>query len=52
MVLRSHWLPDKLEVVAEQGMVVAKHPLAADAGIEVLADGATPSMPRSPPASP
>ena len=39
MVLRSHWLPDKLEVVAEQGMVVAKHPLAADAGVEVLADG-------------
>lgn len=41
MVLRSHWLPDKSEVVAERGMVVAKHPLAADAGIEILAEGGT-----------
>src|SRR3712207_4321486 len=39
MVMRSHWLPDKSEVVAKRGMVVAKHPLAADAGIEVLAEG-------------
>lgn len=39
MVLQSHWLPDKAEVVAESGMVVAKHPLAAEAGIEILQDG-------------
>jgi gamma-glutamyltranspeptidase/glutathione hydrolase len=39
MVVRSHWLPDKAEAVADRGMVVAKHALAAEAGIEILADG-------------
>ena len=39
MVMRSRWLWDKSEVVAERGMVVAKHGLAADAGIEILQEG-------------
>lgn len=39
MILRSHNLPGKSEVVAGGAMVVAKHPLAADAGIEILAEG-------------
>mgnify|MGYP001403147918 CR=1 FL=1 len=39
MTVRSIWIPDKTEVVAERGMVVAKHPLAAEAGIEVLQEG-------------
>jgi gamma-glutamyltranspeptidase/glutathione hydrolase len=39
MALRSHSLPDKSEVVATGAMVVAKHPLAADAGISILEDG-------------
>ena len=39
MLLRSHSLPDKSEVVAPSAMAVAKHPLAADAGMSVLEDG-------------
>jgi gamma-glutamyltranspeptidase/glutathione hydrolase len=39
MLTRSHWLPDRSEVTATSGMVVAKHPLAADAGAEILAEG-------------
>ena len=39
MSLRSRWLPYKEEAMAEQGMVVAKHPLAAQAGLEILKQG-------------
>ena len=39
MMYRSRWWPQKEEVVAEQGMVVAKHPLAAEAGLEILKRG-------------
>ena len=39
MALRSRWLPSKEEAVAEQGMVVSKHPLAAQAGIDILKEG-------------
>ena len=39
MALRSRWLPSKEEVVAEQGLVVAKHPLAAQAGVDILRAG-------------
>ncbi len=38
-ILRSRWTPDRSEVVAENAMVVAKHPLAAEAGIETLKAG-------------
>ena len=38
-IVRSRWMPDRSEVVAERAMVVAKHPLAADAGIEILKAG-------------
>jgi gamma-glutamyltranspeptidase/glutathione hydrolase len=38
-MLRSRWMPDKSEVVAEEAMVVAKHPLAAEAGIDILKAG-------------
>lgn len=39
MMVRSRWWPQKEEVVAQQGMVVAKHPLAAEAGVEMLKKG-------------
>ncbi|PON10355.1 hypothetical protein C2W62_50510, partial [Candidatus Entotheonella serta] len=39
MTQRSQWWPQKEEVVAEQGMVVAKHPLAAEAGLDILKRG-------------
>ncbi|MFQ5860367.1 MAG: gamma-glutamyltransferase [Dehalococcoidia bacterium] len=39
MGLRSTWWPSKEEVVAENGMVTAKHPLAAEAGLGVLKRG-------------
>ena len=39
MTHRSRWWPQKEEVVTEQGMVVAKHPLAAEAGLEMLKRG-------------
>ena len=39
MTQRSRWWPQKEEVVSEHGMVVAKHPLAAEAGIEMLKQG-------------
>src|SRR5947209_10974313 len=36
---QSHWLIDKREAVAERGMVTAMHPLAAQAGLEMLRKG-------------
>lgn len=39
MAVQSQWWPQKAEAVAEQGMVVAKHPLAAEAGLEMLRQG-------------
>lgn len=39
MTLRSRWIFDKEEVVAENGIVVSKHPLAAAAGLEILRKG-------------
>ncbi|MBI4233385.1 MAG: gamma-glutamyltransferase [Chloroflexi bacterium] len=39
MTLRSVWRATKDEVVAENGMVVSKHPLAAEAGLEMLKRG-------------
>ena len=36
---QSEWLIDKREAVAERGMVTAMHPLAAEAGLEVLKAG-------------
>ena len=39
MALRSRWLINKEEVVAENGIVVAKDPLAAEVGLEVLKQG-------------
>jgi len=39
MTQRSQWWPQKEEVVAEHGMVVAKHPLAAEAGLDMLKRG-------------
>ena len=39
MSLRSRWLADKEEVVAENGVVVAKHPLAAQVGLDILKQG-------------
>ena len=38
-ILKSQWLPDKSEVVAERALVVAKHPLAVQAGIDILRAG-------------
>ena len=39
MSQRSRWFPQKEEVVSEQGMVVSKHPLATEAGLEMLKRG-------------
>ena len=39
MTLRSRWRPSKDEVVAQSGAVVAKHPLAAEVGLETLKQG-------------
>src|SRR5919199_6863313 len=36
---QSQWLIDKREAVAERGMVTAMHPLAAQAGLEMLRKG-------------
>jgi gamma-glutamyltranspeptidase/glutathione hydrolase len=37
--VRSEWLHAKTEPVAAHGMVTAEHPLAAEAGVEVMRDG-------------
>ena len=39
MALRSVWRPDKDEVEAKNGIVAAMHPLAAEAGLEMLRRG-------------
>ena len=39
MSQRSVWRPDRDEVVAENGVVTAMHPLAAEAGLEMLKQG-------------
>ena len=39
MTQRTVWLPDRSEIAVEHGMVVAKHPLAVEAGIAVLQQG-------------
>ena len=39
MNLRGVWRPDRDEVVAENGVVTAMHPLAAEAGLEMLKKG-------------
>jgi gamma-glutamyltranspeptidase / glutathione hydrolase len=39
MSQRSVWLPDRSEIAVAGGMVVAKHPLAAAAGVAVLQAG-------------
>ena len=39
MTQKSIWRPDKDEVVADQGAVATAHPLAAQAGIDVLKHG-------------
>lgn len=39
MGLRSQWLIDKAEAVGSGGMVTAMHPLAAEAGAEMLRNG-------------
>jgi gamma-glutamyltranspeptidase/glutathione hydrolase len=36
---RSHWLHDKTEASATAGMVSSRHPLSAEAGLEVLKAG-------------
>ena len=36
---QSEWLIDKREAVSEHGMVTAMHPLAAEAGLEILHKG-------------
>src|ERR687883_1950956 len=36
---QSQWLIDKRQAVAERGMVTAMHPLAAQAGLEMLRKG-------------
>ena len=38
-MLRSERIIDKIEVVAENGLVTAMHPLAAEAGAEILQQG-------------
>lgn len=37
--VRSHWLHEKTEACSKGGIVVARHPLSAEAGKEVLAKG-------------
>src|SRR5438128_803439 len=37
--VRSEWLHAKTEPVATHGMVTAEHPLAAEAGVEIMRDG-------------
>ncbi len=39
MAQYSHGRPDKAEVVSERAMVAAKHPLAVEAGLAMLAQG-------------
>lgn len=39
MTLRGVWQPDRDEVLAENGVVTAMHPLAAEAGLEMLRKG-------------
>ena len=39
MALRSVWHPDKEEVQANNGIVAAMHPLATEAGLEMLRQG-------------
>ena len=39
MSVRGVWRPDKDEVVAHNGVVTAMHPLAAQAGLEMLKQG-------------
>jgi gamma-glutamyltranspeptidase/glutathione hydrolase len=39
MFLRGRWFPNKEEVVADNGIVASKHPLAAEAGLEILKQG-------------
>jgi gamma-glutamyltranspeptidase/glutathione hydrolase len=39
MALRSVFRPDREEVEAENGIVAAMHPLAAEAGLEMLRQG-------------
>lgn len=39
MNIRSIWRPDRDEVVANNGVVTAMHPLAAEAGLEMLKRG-------------
>jgi gamma-glutamyltranspeptidase/glutathione hydrolase len=39
MSVRGTWRPDRDEVVAENGVVTAMHPLAAEAGLEMLKKG-------------
>jgi len=39
MALRSVWRPDKEEVETNNGIVAAMHPLAAEAGLEMLRKG-------------
>ena len=38
-MIKSSLIIDKTEVVAENGLVTAMHPLAAEAGIEILQQG-------------
>jgi gamma-glutamyltranspeptidase/glutathione hydrolase len=38
-VVRSAWLHSKTEPRARHGMVTAEHPLAAEAGVEIMRDG-------------
>ena len=38
MALRSHWKANKAEVVAENGVVTAMQPQAAEAGLAILID--------------
>ncbi|HME21194.1 MAG TPA: gamma-glutamyltransferase family protein [Acetobacteraceae bacterium] len=36
---RTHWLHDKTEACASRGMVSSRHPLSAEAGLEILRAG-------------